>query len=83
MYDTMLKNDLLALNRGLYNIDDIQYNREEMKKVIFCRTQDKIWLIKQLLNGNEINPDYYDELYNRIKSDFNKANLYLLGWCKI
>lgn len=82
MYDVILRNDLLNLNKA-DNINDLSFNHKEMKKIIKCRTQDKISLINFLLSYNVIDGDYYQELLKRIQSDYKRANLYLLGLCNI
>ena len=82
MFDIILRNDLLNLNKS-YNINDLNYNCKEMKKIIKCRTQDKISLLNFLQTYNLIDNDYYQELLKRTKRDYRKANLYLLGLCNI
>ena len=54
-----------------------------MKKIITCKTKDKLWLLNYLLNAQIIDNDYYYELLNRVKTDYNKANMYLMGLCQI
>ena len=73
MFDIILKNDLLNINR-VDNINAINFNRKEMKKIIRCRTQDKIEFLKFLLSYNVIDGDFYQELLKRAKNDFKKAN---------
>lgn len=82
MFDIILKNDLLNLNRT-DNINALNFNRKEMKKIIKCRTQDKIEFLNFLLSYNVIDYDFYQELLERAKNDFKKANLYLMGLCSI
>lgn len=83
MYDTVLRDDLLNLNKGAYTINDIEYNNIEMKKIIKCRTRDKIDLLNLLLTHKIIDYDYYKELLQIVESDFRMGNLYLLGQCQI
>ena len=82
MFDTMLRNDVLELSI-CYTIDDIQYNREQMKKIITCKTKDKLWLLNYLLDADVIDTILYKELLQRVKSDYKTALFYLLGLCKI
>ena len=83
MYDVVLREDLINLNKSAYTVDDIEFNRKEMKKIIKCRTQDKISLINFLQTYNIIDNDYYQELLKRTENDYRKANLYLIGLCNI
>ena len=80
MYDTDLKEDLLSLNK-IYNAENQIFYRNEMFKIIKCRTRDKIDLINFLLQNNVIDYDFYVELAERAKSDCRIANLYLMGFC--
>lgn len=83
MYDMILREDLLNLNKGAYTIEDVNFRNTEMKKIIKCRTQDKIEFLNFLLSYNVIDDGFYQELLERAKSDFKKSNLYLLGLCQI
>ncbi len=82
MYDVILKNDLLNIKK-CSNIYDLQSNREYMKKVIVCRTHDKLNLINYMLANCIIDDELYYELLQRTRIDYQKANLYLLGLCQI
>lgn len=81
MYDIILREDLINLNNGAYTVDDMEFRSTEMKKIIKCRTADKISLLNFLQTYNLIDNEYYQELLKRAESDFRKANLYLLGLC--
>ena len=83
MYDVMLRDDLLNLNKNLYNIDTINYRRAEMKKIISNRTQDKLWLLNYLLGVGVIDNTWYEELLHRVEIDYKTALSYLFGLCKI
>lgn len=83
MYDMILREDLLNLNKGAYTIEDVNFRNTEMKKIIKCRTKDKIEFLKFLLSYNVIDDGFYQELLEKAKSDFKKSNLYLLGLCQI
>jgi hypothetical protein len=83
MYDTVLRDDLLNLRKGAYTIDTVQYNNAEMKKIIKCRTRDKIDLLNLLLAYKVIDYDYYKELIQIVENDFKMGYLYLLGQCQI
>lgn len=82
MFDIILRNDLLNLNKA-DNINDLNYNKREMIKIIRNRTQDKISLLNFLLSHNLIDDNFYRELLQRTENDYKKANLYLLGLCNI
>lgn len=83
MYDTVLREDLLNLNKGAYRINDVEYNIIEMKKIIKCRTRDKMDLLNYLLESKIIDYYYYKELLQIVESDFKRGNLYLMGLCQI
>ena len=82
MYDVILRDDLLNINKS-DNINNLTFNRKEMIKIIRNRTQDKISLLNFLLSYNVIDDDCYRELLQRTESDYRKANLYLIGLCNI
>ena len=82
MYDVILRDDLINLNKA-DNINSVNFNRKEMVKIVKCRTEDKISLLNFLQTYNLIDSDYYQELLERAQSDYRKANLYLLGLCNI
>lgn len=82
MYDVVLRDDLLNLNKA-DNINNLTFNHKEMIKIIKNRTRDKISLINFLVSYNLIDDDCYRELLQRTENDYKKANLYLMGLCNI
>lgn len=82
MFDVILKNDLLNLNKA-DNINNLTFNRKEITKIIRNRTQEKLLIINFLFSNNLIDADCYQELLKRTENDYRKANLYLIGLCNI
>lgn len=82
MFDVILRDDLLNLNKA-DNINNLTFNRKEMRKIIKCRTADKIAILNFLQTYNLIDDDCYRDLLQRTESDYRKANLYLVGLCNI
>lgn len=83
MYDAVLRQDLIDFRKSLYNIDEYRDRYKQMQKIIQCRTEDKIYFLRLLLNGSIINEELYQELYNRVRSDYNKSCRYILSFCQI
>ena len=83
MYDRILREDLVKLKSGATNITINNYIYNEMRKLLKCRTEDKINLIEYLVSNNIIDKVYYNELYSIIESDFNKGKSYINGFCSI
>ena len=83
MYDVELREELLNFKKGIHNINTLNYLKKDMKKIIKCRTQDKIDLLNYLLNIDLIGIDTYTEFLQHTKSDFLLANKYVLGLCSI
>lgn len=83
MYDIELREELLNFRKGIENINTLNYLNNEMKKIIRCRTKDKISLLNYLLNIDLIDIDTYTEFLQHTKSDFLLANKYVLGLCSI
>ena len=79
MFDIVLRDDLIEFRKGTGNINDVKDRYLNMKKIIVCRTRDKIYLIQLLLKNNIINKEYYEELYFRAENDYRLAQLYLMG----
>ena len=83
MYDTILKEDLISLKSEATNINVNNYIYDEMRKLLKCRTEDKISLINYLFSNNIIDDVFYNELYSIIEKDFNKGKIYINGFCTI
>lgn len=83
MYDRILKEDLVSLKSEATNITINNYIYNEMRKLLKCRTEDKISLIDYLFSNNIIDKVYYNELYSIIEDDFNNGQLYIRGFCSI
>lgn len=82
MYDVILRNDLINLNKT-QNINDLHFNRNEMRRLISCRTQDKLSLLKFLLSCDAIDYECYQECVKHTENDFKLATKYSLGLCNI
>lgn len=80
MYDEILKQDLIRF-KSTDNIYEIE--NSNILSIIRSRTRDKLYLLQVLLDENIIDTDYYNELYNIVRSDLKKANLYIMGLCQI
>ena len=83
MFDSILRDDLLTLRTGCYCSDDAIFRHNQMKKIIRCRTEDKINLLRYLLTNGIINKQIYNECLLRTEHDYRKANLYLINMCEI
>lgn len=83
MYDVELREELLNFKKGIHNINTLNYLKKEMKKIIKCRTQDKIDLLNYLLNIDLIDFYMYKKCLQYTQDDFVIANRYLLGLCSI
>ena len=83
MYDRILKEDLVSLKSEATNITINNYIYNEMRKLLKCRTEDKISLIGYLFSNNIIDEVYYNELYSIIADDYNDGQQYIKGFCYI
>lgn len=79
MYDVCLMEDLKEFKRGSDNIYELQYRYETIYKIIKNRTIEKVNILKLLLSHKIIDEEFYTELSERVKSDYNTSHLYLLG----
>lgn len=77
MYDQILLNDLKSYKHNLDNITELEYRKQHMQKVIKCRTQDKIYLLKYLYYANHIDILEYKK-YMQIAEDDFKKQYYIL-----
>lgn len=80
MFDRCLLEDLKEFKRGSDNIYELESRYEDIRKIIVNRTKEKINLLKLLLSYNIINSDIYSELMERVKSDYETSNLYIIGF---
>lgn len=80
MYDKILLEDLKDFKRGSENIYDLQFKYAEIRKIIANRTNEKVNLLKLFLYYEIIDADCYDELLERIRSDYKYSQLYLMGY---
>lgn len=83
MYDVDLLEDLKEYKKGLDNIYEYEYMYKLAQKVIKCRTKDKIYILDMLLTASLIDKAVYEELYNRVQSDYRRSYKYLFGFCQI
>lgn len=79
MYDVCLMNDLKEFKKGSDNIYELQFRYETIYKIIRNRTREKVNILKLLLSHNIIDEEFYTELSERVRSDYNTSHLYLLG----
>lgn len=79
MYDVCLMNDLKEFKRGSDNIYELQFRYETIYKIIKNRTLEKVNLLKLLLSEKIIDDEFYEELSERVRSDYNISHLYLMG----
>lgn len=79
MYDVCLMNDLKEFKKGSDNIYELQYRYETIYKIIRNRTIEKVNILKLLLSEKIIDEEFYTELSNRVRSDYNTSRLYLMG----
>lgn len=80
MFDKFLLEDLKEFKLGADNIYDLQFRYANIRKIIKNRTKEKMNLLKLFLDYKIINTDDYNELFNRIQSDYKISYLYIMGF---
>lgn len=80
LFDKILMQDLKDFKLGADNIYDLQYRYANIKKIIKNRTKEKMNLLKLFLDYKIINADDYNELFNRVQSDYKISHLYIMGF---
>ena len=79
LFDKILIQDLKEFKLGADNIYDLQYRYANIRKNIKNRTKEKLNLLKLFLDYKIINTDDYNELFNRVQSDYKNSILYIMG----
>ena len=80
LFDKILMQDLKDFKVGADNIYDLQYRYANIRKIIKNRTKEKMNLLKLFLDYKIINADDYNELFNRVQSDYKISYLYIMGF---
>lgn len=80
MFDKFLLEDLKKFKTGSENIYDLQYRYTNIRKIIKNRTKEKLNLLKLFLDYKIISADDYNELFNRVQSDYKISHLYIMGF---
>lgn len=80
MFDRCLLEDLKDFKRGSESIDELESRYENVRKIVLNRTKEKINLLKLWLSHKIINDDIYNELMQRVESDYKISNLYIIGF---
>ena len=83
MYDQIMLDDLKSYRHNLDNINEISDRYNYMKKVIKCRTLDKLYLLKWLYYEKVIDILQYNEYMYIVINDCRMALLYICGILKI
>ena len=79
MYDKMLEEDIRDYRKNIANTIYIQPYSNDIKKLLKCRTKDKLYFLKYMITNNIIQKELYDELYERVKTDYNTAYKCIIG----
>ena len=79
MYDKMLETDIKEYRKNITNTVYTQPYFADIKKILNNRTNDKLYFLKYLLTNNLIENNLYDELFQRVKSDYNLAYKCAMG----
>lgn len=80
LFDKHLLQDLKDFKTGSESIYDLQYRYANIRKIIKNRTKEKLNLLKLFLDYKIINTDDYNELFNRVQSDYKISYLYIMGF---
>ena len=79
MFDKFLLEDLRYFKTGSENIYDLQNRYVNIKKIIVNRTKEKQNMLKLFLDYKIIDTKFYNELFERVQSDYRCAYLYIMG----
>lgn len=79
MYDLSLKEDLKEFKRGSESIYELRFRYNNIFRIIKNRTIEKLNVLELLLSNKIIDEEFYAELSERVKSDYNTSHLYLIG----
>lgn len=80
MFDRCLLEDLKEFKYGSDSIYELESRYENIRKIVVNRTKEKINLLKLWLSYKIINDDMYNELMQRVESDYKISNLYIIGF---
>lgn len=79
MFDKHLLQDLKDFKTGSESIYDLQYRYLDIRKIVKNRTKEKLNLLKLFLDYNIIDINFYNELFERVQSDYRNSYLYIMG----
>lgn len=79
MYDLSLMEDLKEFKRGSESIYELRFRYNNIFRIIKNRTIEKLNVLELLLSEKIIDDEFYEELSERVKSDYNTSHLYLMG----
>lgn len=79
MYDKILEDNIRDYRKNITNTIYTQLYFNDFKRILNNRTNDKLYFLKYLLTNNLIENNLYDELFQRVKSDYNLAYKCAMG----
>ena len=79
MYDPILLEDLKSFKTGTDNIYELQNRYRDIIKIIKNRTKDKLYFLQLMQEYNIVDTNVYNELLERVQSDYRLSFLYLIG----
>ena len=79
MYDVILLEDLKSFKKGSDNIYELEYRYRNIIKIIKNRTKDKLYFLQLIQEYNIVDTNVYNELLERVQSDYRLSFLYLIG----
>lgn len=79
LFDKHLLQDLKDFKTGSESIYDLQYRYSNIRKIVKNRTKEKLNLLKLFLDYNIIDINFYNELFERVQSDYKNSILYIMG----
>ena len=75
----MLETDIKEYRKNITNTVYTQPYFDDIKKILNNRTNDKLYLLEYMITNNLIENNLYDELFQRVKSDYNLAYKCAMG----
>ena len=79
MYDLILRDDLKNFKRGADNIYNLKARYRDIIKIIKNRTKNKLYFLQLMQEYNIVDTNVYNELLERVQSDYRLSFLYLIG----
>ena len=79
MYDVILLENLKSFKTGTDNIYELQNRYRDIIKIIKNRTKDKLYFLQLMQEYNIVDTNVYNELLERVQSDYRLSFLYLIG----